>query len=121
MGILAYALSAVLLPDEVNTTIIKICIAIFVCIAVFCILVLLAGTVLIIINTLYMSYLIDLDLDYAPNEMTREIHDLYKAAVDGSIALMAQKSGKNYAKTGPGRRQAEKDEAQGNGIMAYSR
>ena len=37
-----------------------------------------AGGVLVIINSLYMSYLIDLDNAYEPNEQTIAIHELVR-------------------------------------------
>ena len=37
-----------------------------------------AGGVLVIINSLYMSYLIDLDNAYEPNEQTVAIHELVR-------------------------------------------
>jgi len=118
MAVLGYFLAAAVLPDEFDQGLWKLLIAIFVCIIVFCVLMLLSGTVLIIINTLYMTYNIDLDHNFAPSELTVEIHEMYKSAIDGSISAMVSKPGKNFAKTGPGRREAERQqkEMESNGL-----
>lgn len=67
---------------------------------------LLAGGVLVIINSLYMAYLIDLDNEYTPTENTQAIHQIYAEAVDSRLGQMDQ-NGSRYKKSGAYRRQFE--------------
>lgn len=108
MGILGYVMVGVMLPDDMNTLTVQLIIAALVLVAVYCVLILLADTVLVIINTLYMSYIIDLDNNFAPSEMTAHIHQLYEQAIDGSIQRMQDKGGSKLKKSGPGRQAAER-------------
>merc|ERR1711865_256199 len=112
MGMLGYVMVGAMLPDGLNTLTIQLVITLFVCVVVYCVLILLADTVLVIINTLYMAYIIDLDHDYAPSEMTAHIHELYASAINGTISKMAEKGGAKFEKSGPGRRAAEQQQGQ---------
>jgi len=112
MGMLGYVMVGAMLPDGLNTLTIQLVITLFVCVVVYCVLILLADTVLVIINTLYMAYIIDLDHDYAPSEMTAHIHELYASAIDGTISKMSEKGGSKFEKSGPGRRAAEQQQGQ---------
>merc|ERR1711939_225573 len=108
MFVLSYTIMNAVLPDEMTGegTLIPILPALLIGIIAYFTLQLLAGGVLVIINSLYMSYLIDLDNAYEPNEQTIAIHELYKRAVDDSIGFMNQGKG-SYKKSGPYRKQFE--------------
>ena len=75
-------------------------------VVVYCATILIASTILYIINSLYMAYIIDLDHDFAPSDMTREIHELYSRCIDNTIQTMTAKQSRGFEKTGPGRRMA---------------
>jgi hypothetical protein len=50
----------------------------------------LAGILLVITNTLYMCYILDLDHQetFTPGGKTQEIHAIYKLAIEGRIASL---------------------------------
>merc|ERR1712146_127503 len=105
MLLLSYFILLVVLPDDMlASSYVPFVPALVVCIITYLTLQLLAGGVLVIINSLYISYLVDLDNEYAPNETTQEIHAVYEEAVNMSVGLM-DTNGKNYKKSGIYRRQ----------------
>ena len=105
MFVLSYFILGAVLPDDLlQSSFVPLLPAIVVCIITYLTLQLLAGGVLVIINSLYISYLVDLDNEYAPNETTQEIHAVYEEAVNMSVGLM-DTNGKNYKKSGIYRRQ----------------
>jgi len=105
MFVLSYFILGAVLPDDMlESAFMPLLPAIVICIITYLTLQLLAGGVLVIINSLYISYLVDLDNEYAPNETTQEIHAIYEEAVNMSVGLM-DTNGKNYKKSGIYRRQ----------------
>ena len=105
MFVLSYFILGAVLPDDMlQSVFMPILPAIIICIISYLTLQLLAGGVLVIINSLYISYLVDLDNEYAPNETTQEIHAVYEEAVNMSVGLM-DTNGNNYKKSGAYRRQ----------------
>lgn len=105
MFVLSYFLLGAVLSDEMLESMwIPWVPAIVVAIIAYLTLTLLSGGILVIINSLYVSYLVDLDNETAPNETTMEIHQVYKEAMDMCIGTM-DTNGKNYKKSGAYRRQ----------------
>ena len=64
-----------------------------------------SGILLVVCNTHYMCYIMDLDHSFAPSNNTQKIHELYKRAIDRRIGEM-RKNPKVWAVTGPGKREA---------------
>jgi hypothetical protein len=63
-----------------------------------------SGIVLVVCNTHYMCYILDLDHNFAPQGRTLQIHALYKKAI-GQRIMMLRSSPKQWARTGPGKRE----------------
>ena len=107
MFIVSYFILGFVLPDDwVASPFVPWLPALVVCIITYLTLQLLAGGVLVIINSLYICYLVDLDNEYAPNETTTEIHQIYEEAVNASVGQMSP-DGNKYKKSGAYRRQYE--------------
>ena len=105
MFIVSYYILGFVLPDDwVASAFVPFLPALVVCIITYLTLQLLAGGVLVIINSLYICYLVDLDNEYAPNETTTEIHQIYEEAVNASVGYM-NTEGSQYKKSGVYRRQ----------------
>merc|ERR1719223_1846615 len=102
MFLLSYAILSVVLPDHMTSGYIPLVAALVVCINAFLTLQLLAGGLLVIVNSIYVCYLIDLDNGYTgdavTNEKTAELHAIYQGAIDQSIGYMG--SGRSYKKSG---------------------
>ena len=64
----------------------------------------LAGILLIVVNTVYICYMLDLDNAYVPAGKSVEIHALYGQAVDARRTYM-RSNPKRWAKTGQGKRE----------------
>ena len=74
-------------------------------VASFMICMMVAGIVLVISNTHYLCYILDLDHRFAASARTQRIHELYSRAIDNKIGLM-KKSPKKWAQTAQGKREA---------------
>lgn len=112
MFLLSYAILSVVLPDHMTSGYIPLVAALVVCIIAFLTLQLLAGGLLVIVNSIYVCYLIDLDNGYTgdavTNEKTAELHAIYQGAIDQSIGYMG--SGRSYKKSGAYRKQYEQQQ-----------
>lgn len=78
--------------------------AILTFIITFVVLSALAGIVLVICNSHYICYVLDLDHAYQPSQSTQHIHALYARAIEQRIGVMKQD--KSWETSGPGKRQA---------------
>lgn len=74
-----------------------------------------AGILIVIVNTHYFCYVLDLDHSYAPAGRTQHIHELYSSALQGQ--LNALKKSKKYKKSAQGKREAAQLAATGAPMM----
>ena len=64
----------------------------------------LAGILLIVVNTVYVCYALDLDNGYVPSGKTVQIHTMYAAAIGERLAYL-KADPRRWAKTSQGKRQ----------------
>lgn len=70
----------------------------------FLILMSISGMVLLISNTHYLCYIMDLDANQQPQPRTEHIHGLYQRAIANKIKILRQNP-KKWASSGPGKRE----------------
>eukprot|EP01048_Picozoa_sp_COSAG05_P001905 COSAG05_NODE_70_length_22091_cov_108.202164_5_plen_193_part_00 len=83
----------------------RVVLAIVAAIVAFVTLKCVAGIVLVVCDTHYMCYVLDLDNNFAPCATTQQIHTLYKEAIDHRMGQL-RSNPKVWASTGPGKREA---------------
>merc|ERR1712146_865740 len=70
----------------------------------FLVLMSISGMVLLISNTHYLCYIMDLDHDHQPQPRTEHIHGLYQRAIANKIRSL-RSNPKKWAASGPGKRE----------------
>eukprot|EP01043_Picozoa_sp_COSAG02_P037248 COSAG02_NODE_2781_length_8038_cov_3.889533_3_plen_625_part_00 len=70
----------------------------------FIMLMAIAGIVLLVSDTHYLCYIVDLDHEHAPQPRTEHIHGLYQRAIGNRIRFLRAHP-KKWAATGPGKRE----------------